>query len=147
MAEGKNYTARCGLYCADCNRSKTELTELAAALEDQLHRNNFDKYAAYKAPTSPEFGDYPIFLAVLRAVRDLACETCAEKGSEASCQTLRCVLSKGLPGCWECSETSGCGLLAPLKQRHPFLEHNHECIRQYGIDEWHYKRGKHYSWD
>lgn len=147
LAQVKNYTASCGLYCADCNRSKTELIALASTLEKQLHSIRFDKYAAYKAAASPEFGEYPVFLQVLQAISGLGCETCNCKSSEVSCHTRKCVLSKRLQGCWECPEVATCALLEPLKQRHPFLEHNHNCIRQFGIDNWHNQRGKHYSWD
>jgi len=49
MAEAKNYTAYCGLYCADCNRSKSDLFELVAKLEQWLTVLKFEKYAAYKA--------------------------------------------------------------------------------------------------
>lgn len=143
----KDYTACCGLYCTDCNRSKPQLVELATQLDDQLKKLNFDKYAAYKASSSPEFGDYPVFLRVLQGIKELACETCNSKTIEASCDIRKCVLNNGLRGCWECSDATACELLVPLKQRHSFLEHNHNCLRQYGIDTWMSMRGKHYSWD
>jgi hypothetical protein len=74
MGQQRNYTAYCGLYCSDCNRSKTELFELIATLEQWLTTLKFEQYAAYKASTNaPQFAEYPAFLRVLNAIKELAC--------------------------------------------------------------------------
>jgi hypothetical protein len=148
MAGPRNYTAYCGLYCSDCNRSKSDLFELVAKLEQWLAVLKFEQYAAYKASTNaPQFAEYPAFLRVLNAIKELACVTCTNKVDSAGCQVRKCVLDKGIAGCWDCTSSASCDLLAPLLKAHPCLEHNHTCIRECGVDNWSDRRGKHYSWD
>jgi hypothetical protein len=99
MGQQRNYTAYCGLYCSDCNRSKTELFELIATLEQWLTTLKFEQYAAYKASTNaPQFAEYPAFLRVLNAIKELACVTCADKVDSAGCQVRKDVgIAAALP--------------------------------------------------
>jgi hypothetical protein len=147
MAKSRNPTACCGLYCADCNRSKAEFFQLAAALEQWLADLKFDQYAAYKAAQTPLFAEYPAFARVLKGIGELACVTCADEANASPCRIRKCVLDKGIAGCWDCADASTCDILAPIVRAHPAVERNHRCIRQYGLDDWSGQRGKHYSWD
>jgi hypothetical protein len=147
MRKPGNYTAYCGLYCSDCNRSKAEFFDLVGSLQQALAALNFDKYAAYKAATDPHFAEYPSFLRVLNGMKELTCVTCTDERNTSPCKIRKCVLEKGIAGCWDCESTSSCEFLAPLFKRHSSLAHNHRCIRKYGVDHWSDKRGKHYSWD
>jgi hypothetical protein len=147
MEEATNYTAYCGLYCFDCNRSKSEFFRLIADMEQWLTALKFDQYAAYKASTNPQFAEYPAFRRVLKSAKDLACVTCRDEANTSPCRIRKCVLDKGIAGCWDCASASSCELLAPLFRAHSSLAHNHRCIREHGIDNWSDKRGKHYSWD
>ena len=52
---------------------------------------------------------------------------------------------KQYEGCWECDDFKDCELLDYLKRIHS-IEHNLEMIREFGINNWADKRGKHYKW-
>lgn len=148
LSENAKSTAYCGLYCADCNRSKGRFFALLSELDRSLAELNFEKYAAYKARTNaPAFADYPVFVGVLSAIKELACVGCRDKPEDADCKIRRCVLAKGIAGCWDCSIASDCAVLAPIAKAHASLAHNHACIRDCGLERWSDKRGRHYSWD
>ncbi len=148
MEKTRNLTAYCGLYCQDCNRSKAELFEQIGSLQQSLSALKFNKYARYKAELgSSEFDEYPAFLRVLSGIKELACITCTDERNTSPCKIRKCVLGKGIAGCWNCESASSCELLAPMLKRHIGLAQNHRSIREYGVDNWSDKRGKHYSWD
>jgi len=91
MAEATNYTAYCGLYCFDCNRSKSEFFRLIADMEQWLTALKFDQYAAYKASTNPQFAEYPAFRRVLKSAKDLACVTCRDEANTSPCRIRKCL--------------------------------------------------------
>lgn len=147
MAEmNRNWTACCGLCCADCIPSDEELFQLAGALDKKLAGIRFDLYAEYKTPQIREFEEYPLFLSVLRRIGQLHCSTCRQGGGNPQCTIRTCVGEKGLNGCWECDRRSGCGLLDRLRRVHGNLDHHLDLIAEMGPDRWFEKRKGHYRW-
>jgi hypothetical protein len=147
MPGDDRYTAYCGLYCKDCIPSDEKLFRIADEIGDLLDGLQFEKYAALKAKTLPEFADYPAFARVLRALKGIECKAlCTEGGCKENCLIRACVRGKGLRGCWLCGKFEACGLLESMKNYHPGLVHNLRMIRQHGPDDWSDKRGRHYNW-
>ncbi len=142
----RKWTACCGLCCADCIPSDEELFQLADALDKKLAGIRFDLYAEYKTPQLPEFREYPVFLSVLRRIRQLHCPTCRQGGGNPQCTIRPCVREKGLKGCWECDQRSGCGLLDRLRKVHKNLDHHLDLIAKMGTEKWLEKRKGHYWW-
>jgi len=116
-------------------------------MEECLVTLKFDGYAKYKTKTNPEFGEYPAFERVLKAIKELECVTCKDKADDASCKIRQCVLSKEMNGCWECNGSEGCELLVPMKKIHSCIEHNHQVIKDHGYERWSNQRANHYDWD
>jgi len=52
-----------------------------------------------------------------------------------------------MEGCWQCATFETCSLLEPMSACHgDTVKHNLRMIRQFGIEHWAHKRGKHYLW-
>lgn len=146
MNKNKKYTAYCGLYCLDCIPSNKELFESLNELEILLEDIEFDKYAELKSKTNETFNDYSKFLYVLEEMKKLECTAlCTEGGCKEDCKIRECVKEKQYEGCWECDDFNECELLDYLKGIHP-IEHNLKMIKEYGVENWADKRGKHYNW-
>jgi hypothetical protein len=139
-------TACCGLCCADCIPSDQTLTRLIEQLDRKLTEIRFDLYAEYKTPQIPEFKEYPGFLSILRRIGQLHCPTCRQGGGNRQCQIRPCVQDKGLQGCWECDQRSGCALLDRLRRVHGNLDHHLNLIAEMGPEGWLEKRKGHYRW-
>jgi hypothetical protein len=142
----RNLTACCGLYCGDCIPSDEELFHLVQALDQKLTEIRFDLYSEYKTPQIPEFKEYPAFLSVLRRIGQLHCPACRQGGGNPQCTIRTCVREKGLSGCWECGERSGCGLLDRLRKVHGNLDYHLDLIAEMGPEKWFEKRKGHYRW-
>jgi hypothetical protein len=153
MSENRKYTAFCGLYCKDCIPSNHGLFDLAGRLANILDELGFEHYAKLKSARIKELEHYDAFRKLLTAMKKLQCETScfegpvSECGCNKDCEMRRCVIEKGLTGCWECTAYKTCEKLAWHKEFHPGMEHNLDMIRQYGIENWLDKKGKHYRWN
>jgi hypothetical protein len=149
MTRDAELTAYCGLYCADCIPSNQSLFRAAEKLKEELDKRQFENYAQLKSVNNDVFKDYEVFKKVLLALIDLKCaKTCINGGGNPNCRIRLCVREKGFKGCWECSGFEGCELLEPLSIAHgDTLRYNLRLIKEYGIENWADKRGKHYLWD
>ncbi len=152
MADDRRYTAYCGLYCRDCIPSKSELFQEIRTLEKTLIESGFEKYAERKSKKHNIYGNFPVFMDLLKEMQRLECTVpcregpCSEAGCSQDCRIRKCAVEKRFEGCWECENFRTCELLVPLKEFHPGLSNNLEMIKKHGIDSWSEKRGKHYLW-
>lgn len=143
-------TAYCGLYCGDCLRYKSKVTELARDLMSELQAVRFDRYAEVKSAFVKEFEHYKEFREVLEATARLRCNTPCRLGGDGClqpCEIKRCAQSKNLDGCWECDEFEKCEkfeFLKPLHSDNP--QANLREIKKHGLDRWVKHRGKFYRW-
>jgi hypothetical protein len=142
----KDLTAFCGIFCGDCIPSREELFCTVDRLDEMLGEIEFEAYAAYKTNLLPAFKEYPAFLSVLRQIKQLRCPTCRQGGRNPQCEIRLCVQNKGLNGCWECDERSGCAFLDRLRNVHPNLDYNLGLIAKMGTEKWFLKRKEHYQW-
>lgn len=144
----KDFTAYCGLYCGDCIPSNQKLFDFAGNLAEELDERQFDNYAELRSRKNAIFKEYGIFRKVLSALIDLRCpKSCINGGGNPNCEIRKCVREKQFKGCWECSEFEGCDLLEPLSIAHGRTpRHNLRLIKEYGVESWAEKRGKHYIW-
>jgi len=143
-------TAYCGLYCGDCLRYRSKVTQLARDLTSELQAVRFDKYAEVKSAAVKGLEHYDEYLQVLHTISELGCDTPCRAGGDGCskpCEIKRCVELKNLEGCWECDELEGCGKFEFLKLLHGNVpKENLRKIRKYGLDKWAKHRGKFYSW-
>ncbi len=149
MNKDAELTAYCGLYCADCIPSNQSLFHAAEKLKEELDKRQFENYAELKRVKNEVFKDYEVFKKVLSEIINLRCAaTCINGGGISDCQIRLCVRKEGLKGCWECSGFEECELLEPLSVYHgDTLKFNLRLIKEYGVENWADKRGKHYLWD
>lgn len=151
--EDKRNTSYCGLYCPDCIPSNKKLFQLISELEENLEGIKFDKYAELKSKRSSIFGEYQVFIKVLKEIKKLECSsTCRDGpnsilGCRIDCKIRQCAIEKEYEGCWKCDSYRNCVKLSELKINHPLLETNIETIKRFGIEKWPDKRSKHYFWD
>jgi hypothetical protein len=143
-------TAYCGLYCGDCIRYESKITELASDLKEELHKVRFGDYASVKRKQVKDFDNYENFLLVIDAIKNLQCYTPCRNGGDGcirSCEIKACVLAKGFAGCWECDKLTGCEKFEFLKSFSGNLpKENARKIRKYGLSKWAEHRSKFYSW-
>ena len=126
----KDITAYCGLYCGDCIRYKSRVSELADELLNEIDKHHFTEYANVKRAHTKEFENFESFTALLKAISGINCE-------------IPC----GFKGCWECNNFERCDLLDFLKPFHgdgPLK--NLRKIKELGIDNWSKNREKCYPW-
>ena len=147
--ENKEFTAYCSLYCDDCIPFNQPLFNAAEKLREELDEGHFDKYAELKSRKNKVLNDYQIFKKVLSELIKLKCgKTCTSGGGNPSCRIRDCVCKKGIKGCWECLGFEDCQLLEPLSIYHGDTpECNLRLIKEYGIENWTGRRGKHYIFD
>ena len=148
MADDRERTACCGLYCGDCIPAQRPLFEAARRLSEELEKCQFEEYAAYKSRGNPAFGAFGAFRAVLDAISTLPCPaTCFHGGGRPDCPIRTCARGKGMEGCWQCPSGETCALLEPLAACHgDTVQYNLRMIRQLGADNWAHARGLHYTW-
>ena len=153
MNENRKYTAFCGLYCKDCIPSNRELFGLIDRLTELLDNLGFEHYAKFKSARVKEFQNYETFRKLLAEMKKLKCETncfegpVSEYGCNENCEIRRCVIDKGIAGCWVCKEYKVCEKLEPHMKFHPGMEHNLNMIKEFGLGNWLDKKGKHYKWN
>ena len=143
-------TAYCGLYCGDCLRYRSKVTELARDLLNELQVVQFDKYAEVKSAFVKEFEHYEECRQVLEAIAKLRCDTPCRAGGDGClqpCGIKRCIQSKNIEGCWECSEFEKCDKFQFFKLFHSDnAKENLRKIKKYGLDQWAKHRGEFYKW-
>lgn len=149
MSKDREFSACCGLYCGDCVPFNWQLFRAAEELRDELERVDFHKYARLKGRSNDVFNKFDVFQQVLSEMIKLRCEkTCVNGGGRANCEIRACVHTKELAGCWECCEFESCELLVPLAVAHGDTNtFNLRLIKEFGIDNWADRRGKHYIWE
>lgn len=143
-------TGYCGLYCGDCIRYKSRISDLAKELLDELAECRYSDYAKIKKTNTPEFASYDAMIACLGAMARIKCEMPCGKGGDGcggSCDIIRCVKDKSLSGCWECAEFETCGNLDFLIPFHGDVPLNNlRKIKEFGVNSWAKHRGKFYPW-
>jgi hypothetical protein len=148
VANDREQTAYCGLYCGDCIPANQPLFDTAGRLKEQLEDCQFDKYAQLKSAKERTFDAYRTFREVLDAVLTLRCpKTCYLGGGNPDCAIRACARVKRLEGCWRCAGFETCELLKPMCAGHgDTVKHNLRMIRQHGVENWSHLRGRHYTW-
>ncbi|HEY55702.1 MAG TPA: DUF3795 domain-containing protein [Dehalococcoidia bacterium] len=149
MNQTAQSTACCGLYCPDCIPSNQSLFNAAEKLKEELDGRQFENYAELKSANNVVFKDYGVFQRVLSEIIKLKCAVPCVKGGvgNPNCRFRPCARKKGLKGCWECSDFEECEYLEPSAYHGDTLRFNLRLIKEYGIENWADKRGKHYLWD
>jgi hypothetical protein len=143
-------TAYCGLYCGDCIRYASKVTDLARDLDYELKKVKFSDYANVKGRQVKEFNYYEHSQKVIDAITQLKCSIPCRNGGDGcleSCKIKACVLAKGYSGCWKCEKLEICEKFEFLK---PFSgdapKENARKIKEYGLNKWAQYRSKFYSW-
>jgi hypothetical protein len=148
MANDRERTACCGLYCGDCIPADEVLFDTTGRLRQQLEDCRFDEYATYKSTGNKTFDAYQVFREVLDAILALRClTTCFHGGGRPDCAIRDCAHGKGLEGCWQCGDFETCDRLQSMSACHgDTVQHNLRMIRQHGVEHWSHARGQHYMW-
>jgi hypothetical protein len=148
--QDKVLTAYCGLYCGDCIRYKSKAADLALEFLNELKRVNFENYAKVKRNSVKEFECYDEMIKGMEAINNLKCNTPCRLGGDGCskpCEIRKCVPSKNLKGCWECTEFEECDKFEFLKPVHgDGPKKNLKKIKKYGLDHWAIHREKIYWW-
>ena len=144
-------TGYCGLFCGDCLRYRSKLTDSAKSLLNELEKRKFDRYAAIKMRFDNAFENYPIFIAILEKIIGLECKKpCREGGgcSTLDCQILACCIEKQYEGCWQCEMLNHCDKFDFLKPFHGETPQKN-CIdlQNNGFDNFDSKKQAFYIWD
>ena len=152
----KKLTAYCGLYCGDCFRYRSRVSDLARDLLNELRERRFDKYAEYKSGPAKQFDPvkqfehFPDCCEVLEAIVSLQCNIPCREGrgcSAFNCDILECCLSRGYQGCWECNEFVSCDRFEKLKVCHgDSPQQNLKTIKELGPENWAEHRHPPYIW-
>lgn len=146
----KHLTGYCGLYCGDCIRYKCRASDLAVELLNEIEKCHFAKYANVKRTHVKEFENFESFIALLKAISEIKCETPCGAGGDGcagSCEIIICVRNKKINGCWECNNFEKCGNFDFLKPFHGDGNiRNLMKIQKYGISDWTEYREKCYPW-
>lgn len=146
----QDLTGYCGLYCGDCIRYQSKISDLASELLRQLDERQYADYAKVKQARMPEFACYDAMIKCLGAVARIKCEVPCGQGGDGcggSCDIIRCVKGKSLAGCWDCAEFETCrnlDFLVPFHGDTPL--NNLRKIREAGINAWAKHRGRFYPW-
>ncbi len=148
MTNDRERTACCGLYCGDCIPANRPLFDAAERLRQELEKCQFGAYAQYKSKGNRIFNQFGTFREVLDALLALPCsKPCSHGGGRPDCPIRACAREKGMEGCWQCATFETCVLLDPMSACHgDTVRHNLRTIRQFGVEQWADKRGKHYLW-
>ena len=143
-------TAYCGLYCGDCLRYRSKVTDLARDLLADLQAVRFDRYAEVKSASLEELKHYEECCKVLDAIVSLRCDTPCRLGGDGclqACEIKSCVQSKKLEGCWECGELEGCDKFEFFRPIHgDNAKENVRKVKKYGLSNWAKHREKFYWW-
>jgi hypothetical protein len=143
-------TAYCGLVCSDCLRYRSEITETAGSLLAALEKGQFHRYAEVKMKFDTAFGNYPVFIDMLKKIVGLECrQSCRIGGGCAAidCTIYKCCVEHQYEGCWECGDLSDCNEFDFLKPFHGETPRNN-CIdlRNNGFDGFASRKQAFYIW-
>jgi len=143
--------AYCGLFCNDCVRYRSKLTESAGTLLIELEKRKFSDYVEVKREFDNAFKDYPVFLTVLKKIIELECKEPCRKGGGCSafdCRIVKCCVEKKQEGCWECGQLLSCDKFDFLKPFHGDTPKNN-CVdlRDNGFDDFDPRKEPFYLWD
>jgi hypothetical protein len=119
MSKKTDLIAYCGLYCATCPALTGSIANLAKDLRKELKRSKCDKAASglAKIPTFAAFKHYDKFDELLVALTQMQCKKpCRAGGGSPNCQIRKCVVDKGLTGCWQCGDFTKCATLKTLEE-------------------------------
>mgnify|MGYP006303762563 CR=1 FL=1 len=149
--------AFCGYYCADCMLFNSRIAKLAEQLGDEIDRSGFDRYFAVKSACADpliedveSFNDYQVFKKMLDVLVRQTCHTPCRSGGDGcgeECPIKRCVLERGLQGCWECGDYESCDktdFVVPFWG--DILRQNIELIKTHGLETWLEYRPAGYIW-
>jgi len=143
--------AYCGLFCGDCVRYGSTLTESARTLLTELEKRKFSDYVEVKKKFDDAFKDYPIFVDVLKKIVELECKESCRKGGGCSafdCQIVTCCVEKKQKGCWECEQLVACDKFDFLKSFHGETpKKNCVDLRENGFDDFELRKNSFYLWD
>jgi len=144
-------TAYCGLFCSDCVRYRSKLTDSARLLLAELEERKFHHYAEVKMKFDNVFENYPVFIDVLKKIVELECKQSCRKGGGCSafdCPILKCCIEKQYEGCWECEQLKYCNKFDFLKPFHGETPRSN-CIDllNSGFDNFDLRKQAFYTWD
>ncbi len=144
-------TSYCGLYCNDCVRYRTKMTDNARSLLNELKNNNFYQYAEVKKQFDNVFENYGVFIDVLEKIVELECKQSCRKGGGCSafdCPIMKCCIEKQYEGCWECEQLNNCNKSDFLKPFHGETPKNN-CIilHENGLENFALKKQAFYIWN
>lgn len=145
-------TAYCGLSCGDCIRYKSKASELASQLINELVKINFDNYSkdqAERREGARELRRNDVCLGgnsqiKMRYALQVGGNKCGQ-----TCETAKCAHSKGIEGCWECTdrEFEACNKFEFLRPFHGDAPQNNiKKFKKYGLDKWIKHREKCFRW-
>ena len=156
MAEEIELTAYCGLYCGDCIRCRSRVSDLARDLLSELRNIQFSEYAKIKSGsvkqlgTVKQFEHYGKYCDVLEAIAALQCSTpCRVAGGCLffSCEILECCRQKDFEGCWQCDGFESCERFDVLRSVHgDSPRRDLKTIKELGLAKWMQHRHKPYAW-
>jgi hypothetical protein len=143
--------AYCGLFCGDCLRYKSKITDTARSLLLELEKRKFYDYAQVKAEFDEDFKNYSLLIAMLGKIIKLECkQSCREgRGCVAfECQILKCCVGSQYEGCWECKRLADCDKFDFLKPFHGETPKNN-CIDllNNGFENFILRKQVFYIWD
>ena len=95
----------------DCIRYKSKASDLASQLLNELGKTRFEDYAMAKCKHVKELSGFDETARALEAISSLKCERPCRQGDGGCtdpCEIARCVLSKGIEGCWRCNGFEEC---------------------------------------
>jgi hypothetical protein len=168
------YVSACGLTCCDCLFYKTEFFQAARTMKMLIDEYRFDVFfnSLSKRETSGAIASHlrrngaqledmfrvfehiPDFVKVLEGIIAIECKhTCREEngcsigGTPHQCAALECVKSKGLEGCWKCTEFKTCDKLAFQKKAYgKTVTENLAHLERVGANSLRPRGNQYYEW-
>ena len=143
--------AYCGLFCGDCLRYRSKITDTARVLLLELEKQEFYKYAQVKMKFDEEFKNYSLYVDMLKKIIGLECKRSCREGHGCAafeCQILKCCVENQYEGCWECERLVGCDKFDFLKPFHGETPKNN-CIDLHnnGFENFVSRKQAFYVWD
>ena len=146
----RELTAFCGLYCGDCIRYRSRVSDLAIELLNEIDKVHFTEYANVKRTHVKEFENFDSLISSLKAISAIKCDKPCRLGGDGcdgTCEIVICVKNKRFEGCWECDDFEGCDKFDFLKPFHgDGPVNNLRKIKNHGILHWAKHRDKCYPW-
>jgi len=134
----RDLTAYCGIYCGDCGRYMSRVSELAHDLLEEFEKTKFSEYAGVKQSQISDFKHYDQTVSILIHIVHLRCEIPCRLGGDGCighCSIIECVKNNSFQGCWECPTYNTCekfDFLKPFSGDIPLR--NLDKIKKFGLD-------------